>query len=59
MGKSTISMAIFNSYVANYQRVFRESLFLDDLFGNGGKTSDGAIASVHGRMSHGHGRMLL
>ena len=25
MGKSTISMAIFNSYVTNYQRVYQMS----------------------------------
>jgi len=31
MGKSTISMAIFNSYVTNYQRVSKNAIKMKDL----------------------------
>ena len=46
MGKSTISMAMFNSYVTNYQRVYTKSFNFLDLDASPAK-KDFLIFAIH------------
>jgi|OrbCmetagenome_4_1107370.scaffolds.fasta_scaffold234356_1 hypothetical protein len=52
MGKSTISMVIFNSYVTNYQRVIIEigTILLQKRFKQQGMIGNGNAANISGAM---------
>jgi hypothetical protein len=61
MGKSTISMAIFNSYVSHYQRVVRYVWIFDDFRGMGAWDDlipRRLVKTAFDRAAH-HGKILL